>query len=158
MLTVRRAEPRDIPRLLELLLQVNMVHHEGRPDLFRGPTTKYSEAELAALLDDDRKPVFVCSDETDRVLGHCFCQLLGFPQGHRLMEPVQTLYVDDICVDESARGRGVGRALYEFILGFAREQGCYNVQLTVWSCNPGAQRFYEAMGMEVQKLGMETIL
>ena len=158
MLTVRRAEARDIPRLMELLLQVNMVHHVGRPDLFKGPTTKYDETELTALIDDGRKPVFVCEDESGLVLGHGFCQLLGFPEGHRLMQPVQTLYVDDICVDEAARGRGVGRAIYDFILNYARAQGCHNVQLTVWSCNPGAIRFYEALGMDVQKLGMETIL
>ena len=61
-------------------------------------------------------------------------------------------------VDAAARGKGVGRALYHHVLDFARAEGCYNVTLNVWACNPGAQRFYEAMGMVPQKLGMETIL
>ena len=38
--SIRRAAQTDIPRLLELLTQVDMVHHQGRPDLFRGPATK----------------------------------------------------------------------------------------------------------------------
>ena len=159
MLQVRRAEARDIPRLMELLVQVNMVHHLGRPDLFHGPTTKYDEAELASILNDESSPVFVCTDGDGGVLGHGFCQLKTVPpELLRLFTDVKTLYIDDICVDESARGRGVGSAIYSHILDYARALGCYNVTLNVWACNPGAQRFYERCGMRVQKTGMETIL
>ena len=156
MLEVRPAAERDIPAIMALLVQVNMVHHNGRPDLFKGPTTKYTEAELQAILSDDATPVFVCVDESDRVLGHGFCVLQH--SGGQLMEEHDTLYIDDICVDESARGLGVGRALYEHILAHARERGCYNVTLNVWSCNPGAMKFYEKLGMAPYKVGMETIL
>ena len=156
MLEVRPAAERDIPAIMALLVQVNMVHHNGRPDLFKGPTTKYTEAELQAILSDDATPVFVCVDESDRVLGHGFCVMQH--SGGQLMEEHDTLYIDDICVDESARGLGVGRALYEHILAFAREKGCYNVTLNVWSCNPGAMKFYEKLGMAPYRVGMEKIL
>ena len=155
-ISVRRAEVRDIPSLMALLIQVNLVHHNGRPDLFKGPTTKYTEAELAALLADPATPVFVGVDDAGRVLGHGFCVLQH--SGGRLMEEHDTLYIDDICVDEAARGRGVGRALYDAILAFARERGCHTVTLNVWSCNPGAMKFYEKLGMKPYKVGMETIL
>ena len=156
-IVVRRATERDIPALLRLLVQVNMVHHEGRPDLFKGPTTKYDEAELRALLSDAAAPVFVAVDEAGSVLGHGFC-VLQRQANTRLMVENATLYIDDICVDEVARGRGVGRALYEHILAYARGIGCYNVTLNVWSCNPGAMAFYEKLGMTPYKVGMETIL
>ncbi len=155
-ITVRRAAERDIPAIMALLVQVNMVHHNGRPDLFKGPTTKYTGEELAAILSSDDTPVFVGVDESDRVLGHGFCVLQH--AGGQLMEEHDTLYIDDICVDENARGLGVGRALYGHILSHARERGCYNVTLNVWSCNPGAMRFYEKLGMTPYKVGMETIL
>ena len=153
---VRRAAERDIPAILALLIQVNLVHHNGRPDLFKGPTTKYTEAELRAILADDATPVFVGVDGTDRVLGHGFCVFQH--SGGQLMEERDTLYIDDICVDEAARGLGVGRALYDHILGFAHAAGCYNVTLNVWTCNPGAMKFYEKLGMKPYKVGMETIL
>ena len=156
MLEVRPAAERDIPAIMTLLVQVNMVHHNGRPDLFKGPTTKYTEAELQAILSDDATPVFVCVDESDRVLGHGFCVMQH--SGGQLMEEHDTLYIDDICVDESARGLGMGRALYEHILAHARERGCYNVTLNVWSCNPGAMSFYEKLGMAPYRIGMEKIL
>ena len=156
MNSVRRAEERDIPAVLNLLVQVNMVHHNGRPDLFKGPTTKYTAEELKAIFSNGETPVFVCTDEDDRVLGHGFCIMEQY--GGQLMTERTTLYIDDICVDENARGRGVGRALYDHILDYAREAGCYNVTLNVWSCNPGATAFYEKLGMVPYKIGMEKIL
>jgi ribosomal protein S18 acetylase RimI-like enzyme len=141
---------------MSLLVQVNMVHHNGRPDLFKGPTTKYTADELAAILADDETPVFVGVDESGRVLGHGFCVLQH--SGGRLMAEHDTLYIDDICVDESARGLGAGRAVYDHIVEYARQRGCYNVTLNVWTCNPGAMRFYEKLGMKPYRVGMETIL
>ena len=70
---VRKAEKKDIPRILELLVQVDMVHHNGRPDLFKGPTTKYNAEELDAILENAGTPVFVYEDEEGRVRGHAFC-------------------------------------------------------------------------------------
>ena len=155
-ISVRRAEVRDIPALMALLIQVNLVHHNGRPDLFKGPTTKYTEAELAAILADPATPVFVGVDDAGRVLGHGFCVLQH--SGGRLMEDHDTLYIDDICVDEAARGLGVGRTLYAHILAHARQKGCYNVTLNVWTCNPGAMQFYEKLGLKPYRVGMEMIL
>ena len=156
MPNVRRAEGRDIPDIMRLLVQVDMVHHNGRPDLFKGPTTKYTEAELEQILQNDDTPVFVCVDENGAVLGHGFCVVERY--GGQLMTERQTLYIDDICVDEAARGHHVGQALYTHILEYACALGCYNVTLNVWTCNPGAMRFYEKMGLAPYRVSMEQIL
>ena len=153
---IRRAQNGDINGILELLVQVNMVHHVGRPDLFKGPTTKYSEEELKELILDDKKPIFV-GIEDGKVLGHAFC-VFQEHKGERLLEDCKTLYIDDICVHENSRGSHVGKRLYEFVEDFAKREGCHNITLNVWECNPGAKAFYEAMGMGVQKTGMEKIL
>ncbi|MBP5154822.1 MAG: GNAT family N-acetyltransferase [Lachnospiraceae bacterium] len=153
---VRRAREEDIPGLIRLLYQVDGVHHNGRPDLFRGPAVKYQEKELAEMIEGSA-PVFAAVTEDGFVAGHAFCQIKQ-AAGHPVLTDIKTLYIDDICVDEAWRGRGVGRLLYEQALAFAREQGCYNVTLNVWAFNEGAVRFYEKLGMHPQKIGMETIL
>ena len=157
MHTIRKALPQDIPGILELLVQVDMVHHNGRPDLFKGPATKYDAAQLAGIIKCSETPVFVCVSDEGSVLGHAFCihrQIVG----DAVLTDIRTLYIDDICVSEAARRTGIGSQLYAAVLAYARTSGCYNVTLNVWSCNPGAQKFYENLGMKPQKIGMEVIL
>lgn len=153
---IRRAEAGDLAGVHRLLEQVLAVHAEGRPDLFRAGTRKYTDEELLGIFADDARPVFVAV-EGGAVLGHAFCELNDYRQSNN-MQPILSLYIDDICVDEKSRGRHVGTALYQHVLNYARELGCHNVTLNVWECNPGARAFYEAMGMSVQKTCLEQVL
>ena len=74
------------------------------------------------------------------------------------MTDIKTFYIDDLCVDETMRGKHIGKELYEGAVLLAKREGCYNVTLNVWSCNPSAIRFYEGLGLIPQKIGMEQIL
>lgn len=154
---IRRAEEKDIALILELLVQVDMVHHNARPDLFKGPATKYTKEELKELLQDDLRPIFVMTDDTDAVMGYCFCVLTEH-KGDNVLTDIRTLYIDDLCVDEKHRGEHIGEELYHYTKAYAKECGCYNVTLNVWEGNDGAKLFYERMGMKPQKYGMEEIL
>ena len=157
MQSIRRAQEKDIPAIMDLLSQVLNVHHQGRPDLFKANATKYTPDELKEILKDDTRPVFGYTDTEDKVIGYAFCVLQQY-KDHNIMTDIKTLYIDDICVDASARGQHVGRSLYEYVLAYARSIGCYNVTLNVWSCNPTAMQFYENCGLKPYKVGMETIL
>lgn len=154
---IRRAQASDIPDIQRLLVQVCTVHAEGRPDLFQVGGTKYTASELEEIVADDNRPIFVCVGEDGHVQGYAFCVVEDFTQDTARTH-VRSLYIDDICVDEAARGQHVGSTVYNYVIDWAREQGFYNVTLNVWSCNPGAQRFYEAMGMKPFKIGMEQVL
>ena len=155
-LEIRRADIGDIPRILDLLSQVLEVHAAGRPDLFKSGTTKYSRSELAAIISDDERPIFV--GESDGIVhGYAFC-IFQRHDNDRNTPDYTTLYIDDLCVDEKSRGNRIGRSLYEYVLKFAKEQGCYNVTLNVWTCNESAMKFYEKCGLSIQKYGMEKIL
>ncbi len=158
---IRRGEEKDMEGIERLLEQVLMVHHNGRPDLFKGGARKYTDGELLEILHNEEKPVFVAVDNTERgketVLGYAFC-VLQQRLHDNILTDIKTLYIDDLCVEEAARGQNIGRRLYEHVLVFAGEQGCYNVTLNVWECNPGAKNFYEKCGLKPQKIGMEKIL
>ena len=152
---IRRASNKDIPRIIALLHQVNMVHHVIRPDLFKPHTTKYNEQELETMFKDDSKPVFVYDD--GEVQGYAFCQVTEVKDNLLLVDN-KSMYIDDICVDEKARGKHVGKALYEYVRDYARSIGCHNITLNVWEGNTPAISFYKNMGMQVQKTTMEIIL
>ena len=154
---IRRAVEHDIDDILRLLVEVNMVHHAIRPDLFKGPATKYNAQELAQKLKDDDEPIFVYADDQDRLLGYIFCQT-EVTEESPLRTGIRTLYIDDLCVDEKSRGQHVGKALYEYVLDYAKKNGFYNVTLHVWGGNDSALKFYRRMGMKDQFICLEQIL
>lgn len=153
---IRMALEKDIPKIGDLLLQVDLVHHNGRPDIFK-IGRKYSDEELIQLLKDKQRPILVSVDEKDEVLGYCFC-IYQQHKDNSVMTDIKTLYIDDLCVDEKMRGKHIGRELYETAVRLAKDNACYNVTLNVWSCNPSAMRFYESLGLVPQKIGMEVIV
>ena len=153
---IERARKEHIDGIMHLLRQVLMVHHKGRPDIFIPHTTKYTPEELEGMLADDSRPIFVGVDGEGRVLGYAFC-IMEQADGHALV-PIKTLYLDDLCVDEPMRGKHVGQQIYAHVKQFAREQGCYNLTLNVWACNPPARKFYESLGLQPLKTYMEVIL
>ena len=133
---IRFAKPEDVAGILKLLKQVGRVHHEGRPDIFRHNAQKYGAS---------------------RVLRYGFCIIKEHKNDPVIADHTE-LYIDDLCVDENCRGQHIGTAIYEAILRYAKMRKCYNVTLNVWSCNENAMAFYKSLGMQPQKVGMETIL
>lgn len=154
---IRRAEKKDTGEIMKLLKQVNDIHAEGRPDIFIKGLTKYDEKKLLGIIRNPETPVFVSIEEDGKLAGYCFC-IKENHSGSVNLQPIKTLYIDDLCVDENRRGRHIGRQLFEYVKKYASENGYYNITLNVWSCNPEAQRFYEAMGLRPMKSMLESIL
>ncbi len=153
---IRLANNSDIPGMIALLKQVGKVHHDIRPDLFRDGAQKYSVSDLEALLKDTDRPIFV-GVEDGQMLGYCFC-ILEEVKDNPVLRDVKSLYIDDLCVDETIRGKHVGTKLYDHVCAYAREIGCGSVTLNVWCGNDSAMRFYESRGMKPRKIYMETTL
>ena len=152
---IRRATLTEIDGINKLLYEVHKVHSDKRPDLFKVGSKKYTNEELAKIIVDDNRPIFVYVDNDD-ILGYAFCVFIK--NNSNSLTDILTLYIDDLCVDENARGKKVGTSLYNYVLQFAKDAGCYNVTLNVWACNNSALKFYEKCGLSVQKIGMEKIL
>lgn len=156
-MNIRRALISDMQGINKLLNQVLMVHHNGRPDLFKANVKKYTDEELIEIIEDNNKPIFVAVDDNEEVLGYAFCVFQQYINNNILTD-IKTLYIDDLCVDEEKRGMHIGKALYEYVVEYAKSENCYNITLNVWSCNESAMKFYECCGLVPQKVGMEKIL
>ena len=152
---IRKATIADIPRIIDLLHQVNMVHHRLRPDLFKPHTTKYSTEQLEAMMTIESQPIFVFDD--GNISGYVFCQIQQV-QSDRLLQDRKTLYIDDLCVDETARGKHIGRQLFDYVREYAQAKGCQSITLNVWDGNDAAWAFYRKLGMTVRKTCMEMKL
>lgn len=154
---IRKAEKKDINKITELLREVLELHAAIRPDIFVSGTTKYTESELAAIIENEKTPVFVAEGDDGEVKGYAFCQIKDPPFSTN-MRKVKSLFIDDLCVDENCRGSYVGQTLFSFVKEFAKGAGCYDITLNVWAGNDNAVRFYDKMGMFVKETQMELIL
>ncbi len=154
---IRKAEDNDIREIIGLLRQVNDIHAEGRPDIFIKGLTKYDENGLIKIISNPETPVFVAIDQEGKLAGYCFC-IVEDHSAYVNLRPNKTLYIDDLCVDENQRGKHVGQQLFEYVKKYAAESGFYNITLNVWSSNPNAQKFYEAMGLKPMKTVLELIV
>ena len=150
-----KAETKDINAILNLLKQVNLIHHNGRPDIFN-IGTKYTYEQLVEIIDDDNCSILVANDN-GKIKGYAFC-IYQENKNDNILTDIKTLYLDDLCVDENYRGKHIGKKLYDAVLELAKEKHCYNVTLNVWHLNESALKFYEKCGMKPLKICMEKIM
>lgn len=155
--TIRCARCGDSAQLVRMLREIARIHHKGRPDLFKPSSSKYNEEQVAAMINDSRHAVFVAEDLQGRLCGYIFCKFHQEEEG-RVTRARRFLYIDDLYVDESQRGRHIGVQLLDRAIEAAREQECAHVELNVWNFNQSAVRFYEAQGFDCRKLLMERKL
>ncbi len=152
-MTIRFANTDDIPQLLNLLRQVERVHHDIRPDLFRDGGEKYEPETLKELLKDVNRPV-LAAVEDGVVVGYAFC-VLEETAGDPARLDRKELYLDDLCVDASVRGKGVAKQLWQETVDLAKQLGCDALTLNVWEGNDRARKFYENCGLTVRKTFLE---
>ena len=153
---IRKADEKDIDKILDLLSQVLEVHAIIRPDLFVSGTRKYNEKDLREILGNELRPIFVAEIDGE-VVGDVFCVIEETTHSNNYRD-TRTLYIDDICVDEKFRRKHVGRELMDFVMKWARDMGCYTVTLNVWEGNDRAMAFYRSLGFEPRKTIMEKIV
>ena len=142
MVQVRKAEKKDISSILSLLDEVNEIHEKARPDIFKRGQ-KYHEKDVEALLEDKKVHILVAEEET--VLGYAIL----FEEEQKedeLMKERRFLYLDDLCVDKKARGKGVGSLLLREAEKLARSLSYSKITLRVWSFNEKAIAFYQKEG------------
>ena len=154
---IRKAEKRDIGKILDLLSQVLEIHAALRPDLFIPGTTKYTNDELSVMISDPNRHIYVAVDESETVVGYVFCEIKQQSNRNNLV-PFQSIYIDDLCIDQNQRGHHVGKSLFEYVCTEAKKLGCYEISLNVWEGNDTARKFYEAMGFRPKSTTMEFIL
>lgn len=136
---IRRAEPRDVPRMLELVKELALF--ERAPE----EVTVTLEHMRDAGFGND--PVWVgwVAEAEGVVLGTAICyERYSTWAGRRL-------YLEDIIVTEAARGQGIGEQLFRACAAYAVERGHSGMVWQVLDWNKDAIRFYERFGTEFDK-------
>ncbi len=98
------------------------------------------ESDLTNIVDSESTKLFLAIDE-DGVFGMLSLVLFRIPTGRKA-------WVEDVVVDEKARGRGVGKLLTEHAIQVAREHGAHSVDLTSRPSREAANALYQRVGFE----------
>lgn len=145
---LRLARTEDVPALAELgrrSFTVKFGHLYNAADLAAFLGDSHSDAKIADEVADPAMRIML-AEENGRLMGYCklvmACGWPEFARGDRVIE-LKQLYTDP-----DITGRGVGTVLMDWALGEARQFGADEVQLSVYSENEGAQRFYDRYGFE----------
>ena len=139
--TIRDARPDDIPRLLELYLQLS--GSSQHPERGVRPLTDAHRAALGRIAADPNTDMFVLEAGGRVVATYALYIMPNLSHGGRPFA-----IVENVVVDEALRGEGLGRRLMDHAVARAREAGCYKVALTSNSKRAPAHTFYEAIGFE----------
>ena len=156
-LNFRKAMTKDAVKIAEMLIGIGTLHHNGRPDVYKGNLQKYNEQDILEILREENSPVFVATDEDDNVVGYAFCIIKTVEETKALVGR-KFLYIDDFCVDENCRNMNVGKFIMENVVKEAKKTDVSSIELNVWEFNEGAIKFYEKCGFRTQKREMEIIL
>jgi GNAT superfamily N-acetyltransferase len=131
---VRRAEPADGPRILELDRELARFENLKGPDEEEG-------ARLLRWIFEDRRFEALVAEREERIVGVAL--YFFYPTSFRAR---LALYLEDIVIAESARSSGVGARMMEALAREAAEAGCARMDWAVLPWNGGAVRFYERLG------------
>jgi len=157
---IREANSSDFKAIAALEKQVSGIHFNARPDIFlkepfNGDSVK-AQKYFEECLQNECEKIFVYEENGD-ILGFCKTNAWDY-EDHPVYKDVIVLNIDNICVDEKARGKGVGRHLFNKVKSYAKEAGAARLELVVSDFNKSAREFYEHLGMSVKTTCMELLI
>lgn len=143
----------DYNNIDKLMQQVHDLHVENRPDLYKDLEHPISKSEFEKLIENN-DVISVLAEDKESVLGLCIVSI----KNKSGMLDKKIAYMDDLCVDERFRGRGIGKLLFSYVTNIAKEKGAERLDLMVWSFNNNALNFYNEIGMKAQRYILEKEL
>ena len=126
--------PETANRVRELLIQLSRSHKD-RGEI---PETWFND-----LINSPSHDMLLAYDDNNQIIGIATLSII--------MGPIvrKAAYLEDFVTDEAVRGQGVGSALWEAMLGWAREKGCTELCFTSGHGREAAQAFYLKKGAEI---------
>lgn len=141
---IRIEQTNDASLLARLNYDVQQLHHEIEPEIFK----PYSEESMKCLFEE----ILMASNSSAYI---AFVE--NNPAGYILLDEIHkeenyfrkgysVLYIDQICVDEHYRGKGVGKALVNYSKMYAKERNIQRIEMDYWSRNEHSGEFFRGQG------------
>ena len=140
----------DRPAVNAMAKQVHAMHVAWRPDLYEMIPELYPQERFCQAVEE--KQLYVAK-LSGTVVGYTL--LLVRDVAHPGTVKRRVMRIDEICVEESCRGQGIGREMMTDIRALARAFGCRDLQLCVYPQNDAAVAFYQKCGFTIRSIDMQ---
>ncbi len=134
----------------DLSIQIHDLHVAMRPDIYCACDEPYPKT---AYLQDVKNHMVYVARENGAIVGYVVLSIL-LKNGPGVV-PVKQVRLDSICVEETRRGRGIGKAMIADVAEIASRMGCSDVLLGMQAENTNAFAFYKKCGFAVRTINMQ---
>jgi ribosomal protein S18 acetylase RimI-like enzyme len=148
MLELARSADRD--SVNTIAAQVHAMHVAWRPDIYAMVEEIYSENRF---MDAIRNRELYVAKLSDTVVGYVLLKTRNYDWTGVVKRKV--MVVDEICVDEACRNRGIGTQMMEEVRALAKAFGYTDLQLGVYPQNDAAVAFYQKCGFTIRSIDMQ---
>jgi len=150
-MNIRSANINDIENIINLLPQAHEIHLKARPDWFKKKPLNLNY--IKNIIEAKDGEIFI-AEENDIIIGYCIINIRKY-KNHEIFEDMENIEIDEMCVDEKYRKKGIGKKLFDKVKIYGKEINAKNIELMVWDFNKDAINFYEKMGMKTRIKRME---
>ena len=146
---IRKLTINDFEIVESVIAKLHKIHVDNRPDFYIENEHPISKKEYKAMLNNQDK-INIAYIVDDKIAGVCLATIKDKFE--------KSIYIDDIFVLEEFRHQGIATKLYKQVKSIAKDIRAKRIDLTVWQFNKTAMKFYESLGMETQRIILETRL
>ena len=144
------AQPFDRKVVNALAKEVHAMHVAWRPDIYEMVDELYPEERF---LDSIRQRNLYVAKMNSVPVGYVAVKIRDYDWPGVVRRRV--MLVDEVCVEESCRGQGIGQQMMLEIHALARAFGCTDLQLGVYPQNDAAVAFYQKCGFRIRSIDMQ---
>ena len=144
------ARPDDREAVNALARQVHAMHVAWRPDIYEMVDELYPAERMLAGISN--RELYVAKLDK-QIVGYVSLKLRNYD--HPGLVKRKVMVVDEICVEESLRGHGIGKAMMEDVHALAKAFRCTDLQLGVYPQNDEAVGFYQKCGFTIRSIDMQ---
>jgi ribosomal protein S18 acetylase RimI-like enzyme len=150
---IRQATHEDAQAISALNAEVQRVHSDALPNLFKPPAANaFAASQVHQLLANPKSFMFIAF-KADTPVGYVYAHLIEGPETDS-RHAWNRIHIHHLSVDRTSQGEGIGRDLVHAVVGVAKERGIATVTLGVWSVNETARSFFVAQGFSAYQEDM----
>lgn len=151
-ITIRTAQTADYEAVVKIMSQVQDMHVEWRPDIYRHNDNLLPKEVYKEIIENG---TFFMAECDDNVVGILEIKFRHVESPSHVTRDI--IFVDTMAVDEKYRGKGIGHQMFDFLKEMKNSRNMDGIELQVNARNAAAYEMYRKYGFTEKSINMELL-